>query len=62
MLSGVVEEFGLQKDVLRSLLGRVEQHYNDAPYHNFNHVVHVLHACWMVRVAHGCADNFCALV
>lgn len=47
--SGVVEHFGLKLSRLRSFLLAVSHNYSDVPpYHNFNHVVYVLHATWLV--------------
>lgn len=52
MLSGVVQTFRLNVRTLRNFLGAVASHYHAIPYHNFNHVAHVLHAVWLVGV--GC--------
>lgn len=49
MLSGVVEAFGLNTNTLCNFLTTVASHHHDTcHYHNFNHVVHVLHGVWMV--------------
>ena len=42
---------GLPLQVLLSFLEAVASHYHAVPYHNFNHVVHVLHATWLVSGA-----------
>ncbi len=44
-----MEEFALDPVKLHCFITVVAQHYNDAPYHNLNHVVHVLHSTWLVR-------------
>ncbi len=48
LLSGVVKAFNLSIKVLQSFLTAVASHYHSVPYHNFNHVCHVLHGPWMV--------------
>jgi hypothetical protein len=48
-LSGVVEALGIPEGRLSSLITAVASHYHDNPYHNFCHVLHVLHSVFMVR-------------
>ncbi|KAG2484698.1 hypothetical protein HYH03_016527 [Edaphochlamys debaryana] len=48
IVSGAIEEFGLKPKVLRNFLTAVASHYHDIPYHNFNHVCHVLHATYLI--------------
>jgi hypothetical protein len=50
MLSGLVSHFSLPRPKLRAFLMAVSALYNDVPYHNFNHAVHVLHGVCLVRV------------
>ncbi|KXZ43213.1 hypothetical protein GPECTOR_97g751 [Gonium pectorale] len=48
ILSGAMEEFELKPKVLRNFLTAVASHYHAIPYHNFNHVCHVLHATFLI--------------
>ena len=38
----------LPPQALRNFLTAVASHYHAIPYHNFNHVCHVLHATFLV--------------
>lgn len=54
MLSGVLEELAIPESELTGFLSAVSAHYHspeDVPYHNLSHVVQVLHAVWLVRMA-----------
>jgi hypothetical protein len=48
--SGLVEHFGLCRRRLAAFLRAAALLYNDVPYHNLNHAVHVLHGACMVRL------------
>lgn len=46
--AGVVEHFKMEERALMIWISRVASHYRDNPYHNLQHVVHVLHAVFLV--------------
>lgn len=48
VLSGLVDHFELNKQILSNFLSAVSALYRSVPYHNYNHVIHVLHTTWMV--------------
>ncbi|KAG2432321.1 hypothetical protein HYH02_013041 [Chlamydomonas schloesseri] len=48
IVSGVMEEFAIRPKALRNFLTAVASHYHAIPYHNFNHVCHVLHATFLI--------------
>lgn len=51
IMSGLVEHFKLNEQKLTNLLAAVSSHYRSIPYHNFNHITHVVHATWMIMQA-----------
>jgi hypothetical protein len=64
MLSGVVSKLGICKNRLSSFITAVATHmHNENPYHNFCHVVHVLHAVFLVSspCGPGGAPSACGL-
>ncbi|GIM17067.1 hypothetical protein Vretimale_19613 [Volvox reticuliferus] len=48
IVSGAMENFQLQPKILRNFLTAAASHYQAIPYHNFNHVCHVLQATYLV--------------
>ncbi|GIL46507.1 hypothetical protein Vafri_3502 [Volvox africanus] len=56
IVSGAMEDFQLQPKILRNFLTAAASHYQAIPYHNFNHVCHVLQATYLVS-SHTAAVN-----
>eukprot|EP00798_Chlamydomonas_sp_ICE-L_P016595 gene16595-22833_t len=56
LLSNVVDHFSLDVKILSNFLSTAASSYHDVPYHNFNHVVHVVHAVWMLLQTTQAAD------
>jgi len=50
LLSGLIDHFNINVRVLQNFITVVASHYHSIPYHNFNHVCHVLHGVWMMLV------------
>ncbi|GLC43173.1 hypothetical protein PLESTB_000855000 [Pleodorina starrii] len=48
IVSGAMADYELQPKVLRNFLTAVASHYQSIPYHNFNHVCHVLQATYLL--------------
>ena len=48
ILSGLIDHFKINIKALTHLIEAVASHYRLIPYHNFNHIVHVLHSTWMM--------------
>ncbi|GAX82496.1 hypothetical protein CEUSTIGMA_g9923.t1 [Chlamydomonas eustigma] len=46
--SGLLDHFKLDVHVFGNFLSAVSALYRSVPYHNFNHVCHVLHTTWMI--------------
>ncbi|PNW74351.1 hypothetical protein CHLRE_13g605100v5 [Chlamydomonas reinhardtii] len=58
IVSGVMEEFAIRPKALRNFLTAVASHYHAIPYHNFNHVCHVLHATFLICCTTHARDLF----
>jgi hypothetical protein len=48
VLSGLIDRFNIDKQTLSNFLSAVSSLYRSVPYHNQNHITHVLHSVWMV--------------
>lgn len=60
MLSGVVTKLSICKSRLSSFITAVATHmHTENPYHNFCHVVHVLHAVFLVSSSHSMILQAC---
>ena len=46
--AGVLGHFNVGERAFMMWISKVASHYRDNPYHNFQHVVHVLHAVYMI--------------
>lgn len=46
--AGVLDFFQIEERAFMIWITKVASHYRDNPYHNFQHVVHVLHAVFMI--------------
>ncbi len=46
--SGVLEHFKIEDRKLMAFIAAVCSHYHENPYHNFCHVVYVLHCAYMI--------------
>ena len=50
-LSGLVDRLEIDKQTLSNFISAVSSLYRAVPYHNQNHITHVLHSVWMVGLA-----------
>ena len=46
--AGILSHFKIEERAFMVWVSRVVAHYRDNPYHNFNHVVHVLHTVYLI--------------